>query len=199
MQQNQVVEYQEKKEGSFREKFMKVMRNKVVLAIASIVFGLVLIVWQRSAVETLVSIMGIIFLACAAVFIIMFAVQKEKKGGLLVTGIILAIFGAFFLINPDFVVKLFPVIMGIILVISGLFDMVNAFKLPKTVGSRTGIIVVSIIITALGVLCMFQPGIIADILMVFIGIMLLFNGVFDLVVMAMGSVHKNKNPNEIVQ
>lgn len=199
MPQNEVVEYQEKEKVSFRERFMKIMRNKVVLAVASIVFGIILIIWKREVVTKGVSIIGIIMIACAAVMIIMFAVQKEKNPGLLVMGILFAVFGAFFLVKPEFITRMFPVIMGVILLISGLFDMINAVRLPKNVSGRTGIIVVSVIIAVLGVVFMFLPGVTADILMIIIGIVLLFNGVFDLVVLAMGSLRKNNDPNEIVQ
>ena len=167
-QNNQVVEYTEQQNNNIRDKFRSFMRNKIVLAIASIVFGLILIVWQRSAVDSLVRILGIIMLAVGAVFIVMYAAQKEKKGALLAAGIILAILGAFFLIKPDFVVKLFPFIMGLILVVSGVVDLVNGVNLPKGAYGKTGVVVVSVIISALGVLCMFHPGVIADIIIVFI-------------------------------
>lgn len=189
---NQIVEYTEQQQLSIREKFRNFMRNKIILAIASIVFGVILIVWQSSAVDALVRVLGIIMLAVGAVFIIMYAVQKERKAGLLVTGIILAVLGAFFLARPDFIVRLFPVIMGLILVISGITDLAGAVNLPKGTAGKAGIIIVSLIIAGLGVLCMFHPGIIADILMVFIGCVLIGNGIFDLVVLIMQNVGKKE-------
>jgi len=191
-QNSQVVEYTDPDQNNLREKFRNFMRNKIVLAVASIVFGIILIVWQRSALDSLVRILGIIMVAVAAVFIIMFAVQKEKKNSLIIVGIILAIVGAFFLIKPDFIVKLFPFIMGLILVISGISDLVGALNLPKGASGKTGIVITSLVLAALGVVCMFQPGIIANILILFIGILLLVNGVFDLVVLAMQNSAKKE-------
>ena len=191
MADNQIIEYTPQ-EKTIQEKFRNAMRNKVILAVASIVFGLVLVIWQRSAVDTLVRILGIILVAVAAVFILMYIFKQDKKPGFLVAGIIMAIVGAFFLIRPDFIVTLFPFIMGIILIVSGVFDLANIISMPKGMQGKTGITVVSIVIIAMGILCMFHPGAIANILILFIGIMYLFNGVFDLVVLATQSWKKEQ-------
>lgn len=174
-------------EEKFRDKFKRFLRNKIVIAIASIVFGILLVMWQRQAVDFIIWVLGLILVVCAVIFALMFVFKKEKIPGLIVAAILMAIFGAFFLIKPDAIVVVFPFIMGIILVLSGLLDVGNALSLPKGAKGKTGVVIVSLLIVALGVLCMFHPGFMADVMILCIGLFFLFNGVFDLIVLILNS------------
>ena len=165
------------------ENIKKVVQNKIFLAILSIVLGVILIARQKAALDSLVWITGIVLLVSAAVFILIFAFKKDKHPSQLILGIVFAILGLLFAIKPGFVVNAFPVIIGIILIISGLMDLGSALTAPEGTSGKGLLILFSIVLILFGVLCIFQPGAIANAITLLIGIFLLINGIFDLILL----------------
>ena len=169
------------------EKLKEGLKSKILLAVISIVLGVILIVRQKAAVDSLVRILGIVLLITAVVFLILFLAKKEKNPVHLIISIAALIIGLLFTIRPDMIVSIFPIIMGIILIISGLFDLWQVISAPKGTGAgnRVFLILFSILVILIGALCLFQPTFIVNFIVLFIGICLLFNGVFDLILMIM--------------
>lgn len=165
------------------------VRNKIVMAIAAIVFGFILILERASAVSALVKILGWIVLIAATVYVIRyFTAEKElRRTSRLVTGIILAIVGIVFVAKPDAVVNFFPFMMGVVMIASGISDLVTAVGFNKAgIKSSPALIAVSVGVIVLGVLIILQPGAVANAVMLLLGITMLVNGVFDLVLAAIG-------------
>jgi len=171
---------------SFNEQMRELFRNKIVIAIAGIIFGIILIVHAAAAVDALVRILGAILLVASAVYLIRYFMQKEtKQNAFVVMGIILAAAGLFFVIRPDTIVNLFPLIIGIVLILSGVSDLVHAIGLNKAkVQGALVFIVLSILVIVLGVVVLLHPGTVADMLVTVMGISLLINGALDLVILA---------------
>ena len=167
------------------ETFKKFIRNKILLAVLSIILGVILIVRQKAAIDSLVYLVGIILLIAAVVFLIYFFMQKEKQPAQLILAILSLILGLLFAIKPGLIVDIFPVLMGIILILSGLADLGHSITAPKGTGGRIFLILFSILVILVGVLCLFRPGAIANALALFLGICLLYNGIFDLILMIM--------------
>jgi len=64
---------------SFNEQMRELFRNKIVIAIAGIIFGIILIVHAAAAVDALVRILGAILLVSSAAYLIRYFMQKETK------------------------------------------------------------------------------------------------------------------------
>lgn len=165
------------------EEFKKFIKNKLVLAIISIVLGVILIIRQRSAIDSLVKIVGILLLLAALVFLILFLAKKEKQPSQLILAIVSFIIGLFFAVRPGLIVNIFPIVMGIILIISGLFDLWHSITAPPGTGGQAFLILISAIVILVGVLALFRPGAVANAIALFLGLCLLFNGIFDLILM----------------
>lgn len=162
------------------------VKNKIVIAIAGIIFGFILIIHAAAAVDALVRILGWILLVSAAAYLAKYFAQKEEREtSLMVLGIILAVTGIFFVIRPDAIVNLFPLIMGIDLIIAGISDLVNAVSLDKAgVQGAKAFIVMSAVVTILGIIVLLHPGAVADMIVTVMGISLLINGTLDLIMLA---------------
>ncbi len=175
-------------QNSVSDGISRLIRNKVIIAIAGIVFGAVLIVMKSAAVDALVRIFGWILLAAAAVYIIRYLIAKgeNRHTSLITMGIVLAIVGLFFVVNPSAIVNFFPIVMGLILIVSGISDFVNAVTLKKASITGSGwFILISLIVIVLGVCVLLRPDILANLIIVLTGITLLVDGVLDLLMMVM--------------
>ena len=92
------------------EEFKKLIKNKILLAVISIILGVILIVRQRSAIDSLVWVFGIILLISAAAFLILFIGRKDKHASALILAIICFIIGLLFVVKPGLIVNIFPIL-----------------------------------------------------------------------------------------
>jgi uncharacterized membrane protein HdeD (DUF308 family) len=163
---------------------VKLAQNKAVVAVASIVFGLVLVVQQAAALDSLVSICGYLLLASAAVYAILYATGSEKRRSYVVIAVILGLIGLFIVVNPRAIVNIFPTLVGIILLVNGIVNYLHAYAVVRPAGhSWTAPMVLSIAVAILGLVMILAPGLIMDVLVLFMGIALLVNGAVDLAMM----------------
>ena len=161
-----------------------IAQNKMVVAVASILFGLVLVVEQTAALDWLVSVLGAFLLGAAAVYGIMYAVGSEKKRGYVAFAVILGLVGLFVAVNPRAIVNIFPTLIGIVLLVNGVANFLHSYAIVRPAGySWTAPMVLSVAVAVLGLVMILAPGLIIDILMLFMGIALVVNGVLDLIVM----------------
>ena len=161
-----------------------IAQNKMVVAVASILFGLVLVVEQTAALDWLVSVLGAFLLGAAAVYGIMYAVGSEKKRGYVAFAVILGLVGLFVAVNPRAIVNIFPTLVGIVLLVNGLASFLHSYAIVRPTGyGWTTPMVLSVAVAALGLVMILAPGLIIDVLMLFMGIALVVNGALDLIVM----------------
>jgi len=165
------------------EFFRDLAQNKLVVAIASIVFGFVLVIMQTAALDWVISTLGKLLLICAAVYAIMYAVGSEKRRSNLVLAVVLGLVGLFLAVNPRAIVNIFPTLVGIVLVVNGVANFLHSRAFVPAGSSWTTPMVLSVAVAALGLVMILAPGLIIDVLMLFMGIALIVNGVGDLAVL----------------
>jgi len=173
--------------SSLKDQMKELIKNKIVLAIAGIVFGIILIIHAAATLDALVTILGWVVLASAAVYFIRYFIRREDKNrSFVVIGIVLAAVGLLFVIRPDAIVNIFPIIMGIVLILGGTSDLLRSIGLSKAeVKGAVAFIIISILVIVLGILIMLHPGKVADMMATVMGISLLLNGVLDLILLAL--------------
>lgn len=166
-----------------REMIEKIARNKTITGAGSIILGIILIIARRSALDSLVKLLGIALLIMTGAFILMFL--KSRNPANIAGAVFAGIVGLFLMLKPRSVVNFFPMAAGICLFINGLFNFSAAMS-KKRMGEwhwRMPMLL-SIVMMVVGVLVFLHPGNIANTLVVFIGISLIFNGISDLVLRA---------------
>ena len=168
--------------------YKKVLQdNQPVFAVISIIIGLILVFFRRFAVVTLVRVVGIMCLLGAAAFAVMYFTRKERNQVQAMFAIGTAIVGFIFAAFPGFIVELFPILFGITLILSGIGDLGQALSSNQGGSGKILMVILSAAIILAGILAIFRPGFIADIIIVFIGVCMIANGIFDLFVVKQAS------------
>lgn len=167
--------------------FRKIIRNQLVSAIVSIIFGIVLIAYRGNAVATIIRILGYLLFVGAVVYIIAYFVGKDgiRNPSQLASGILCALFGIICVATPGWLVSLFPVVLGIVLIISSIFNLSVLLSSPFHTGIGGLSLVLSILTLIFGILAIVDPWGTANILILFIGLTYLINGIGDLVAISL--------------
>lgn len=182
--------------------FRNMKVSYLLAAILYIAFGLVLLIWPKTTGDIICLIFGLILLVYGAITIISFFVHDSRQGVYrfeLVLGIVAAALGLLFLLNPSFVLNIFPVILGIYIVVDAILNLKRALDLKQMEYGRWWIaLILALVAMALGLLILIRPGFIADFIIMVIGGVLIYNGLADLwgifMVGRVGKAYKEKHP-----
>lgn len=186
--------------------FFRNMRVSYLLAaILYIAFGLVLLLWPKTTGDILCFMFGLILLVYGAITIISFFVHDSRLGSYrfeLVIGIVAAALGILFLVNPTFVLNIFPVILGLYIMVDASLNLKRALDLKRMDYGRWWIaLLLAALSIALGALILLRPGFIANFITRLIGGVLIYNGLADLWAIFMlgrvGKAYKEAHPIEI--
>ena len=152
------------------------MRNKSISAIAGIVMGIYLIIARRSALYSLVRVIGYVLLAVGIAYAILYFFGSRRDqiqlgyaaaaviGGLLVTWL------------APTVVNLFPVLMGLCLMIAGISNLTAARDDVYPAASK----IVPVLTIVLGAVILFHPGSTINLIVLLAGVALVLNGLSEL-------------------
>lgn len=166
----------------FMKKFLS---NQIVLAVLSIIFGLVLIIGRSSAVAFLVQVLGWMLIIAGVVNVILYIARKyDRNPSQIATAVLLFIFGIFFVAWPNAVVSIFPIIMGLVLIFSSVTNIAGIAGAPLHGGAWGFSLVMAILSLILGIVVLIHPIATANVLYLFIGITYLINGISDLMVIS---------------
>ena len=183
--------------------FIKNMKISYFLAaVLYIVLGAVFLIWPTNIGNILCWAFGLVLLAYGVITIISFLVHDSRLGSFrfeLVLGIVCAAVGILFLLRPDFILSIFPIILGIYIIIDALLNLKRAIELHSMLYPRWWVaLALSLVSAALGVLICARPLFLADTLFMIVGVVFIYNGVSDLWALFMvGRVTKEfrkKNP-----
>lgn len=170
-------------------------RNRIIVAIAGIVLGVIFLFFQSRAIDFLVWVMGIISLVTAAGYALAFAFGSTRNPGLIGAAIFSALVGILFISVPTAIVDFLPFVIGIILLISGITNFMRSFAAAGLFGGiALGPAILSAIIAILGLLVIVRPGALADAVVLFMGISLIVSGIFDIYLII---VDRRKQPVDI--
>jgi len=161
-------------------KIREQLKNKTVVAVLSIALGIIIIIARRAALDLIVKIIGGLVLTGGVAFAAINLIRPETSNNLkmdLITSGIAALAGIILITCASGIVDFFPIMMGIFLILNGLSHLAVAGTDPE---NRIIAGIMGIVTIILGVLIVMRPGVIADMVMIFIGASFLVNGVFDL-------------------
>ena len=164
-------------------RFRELLKNKTITALLSIALGIIIIIARRAALDLLVKIIGGLILTGGLAYLAINVIRPDTTTSLktdLIIAALAIVTGIILITCAEGVVDFFPTLMGIFLILNGLSHLAvgGADKENRIID-----IVLGVIIIVLGVLIVMRPGIIADAIMIVIGISFLVNGLFDLFMM----------------
>ena len=166
------------------EKLKKIRLHVSLSALLTVVLGVVIMLNPTSTVLLIAKAVGTIILIVGAVMILggLFDSDGTRMGGIAV-GAIIAIIGAWVLMSPEKAAAIIPAVVGVIMILQGIENAELAFSAKKARGCHWGMnLLVAAANIAFGVLCITTGLGVVSIGMMFVGGMLVFNGLSSMVV-----------------
>ena len=167
-----------------REFFHTMKVSFLLAAILYVILGLVLLLWPGVSAVVFCYAFGGVLLAYGVVTVVSFFLRDSRQSSFvfeLLLGIIAAALGLLFLLRPSVVATVLPVILGLFIAVDGLVNLKRALELRRMAYVRWNIpLWLSVGSVALGAFIVFQPFLAAEALVMFLGAVLIYEGVSDL-------------------
>ncbi len=163
----------------------KAILAEVLMLICTLILGVCLLLWADK-VTTVISIL----LGCIAVFygIAAFINYLSNQDKIMadrmqfILGIVVLVIGFILIFKVDFLKELVSFIIGIYILLSSIIKLRECLNLKKELKVKmTGALVLSIIGILIGIMCIVGKFIISDIIVKYIGIMLIIYSVISFI------------------
>ncbi len=159
-------------------------RSSTMVALATIVLGLVLVVWPDRSVSLMCALLGGALLIFGLLYILGWFVGKRKAGSpavMVIPGVVLAGLGVWLMTSSEMVVALIQYVFGAVLLFHGVLDLQGAISLVGRRYARWWLdLVLAALTLGLGAVILINPfGTFAALVML-IGVSLIYDGVSDL-------------------
>lgn len=161
--------------------------STIILGILMLLLGLAFLVWPGATTEFFVLCCGWGFvIAGIATFIGYFANSETHSGWDIVLSICELILGILILAFPFFFTGVFIIFIGCVVIVTGIFDIVDAVSFHRVKGSLWGLwLALGILTLIFGLFMFFYPLVWAVTLIWLAGVVLVFDGITEIVAGAM--------------
>lgn len=165
-----------------RKNKSKSLNAMIISSLAYLVLGIIMIVWSKSVETAFCYALGTALTVYGLFNILSFFLSRETSLVLeLITGILSTAVGIFTLISPSTIIGIIFFIIGILIIIVSAIEVKYAFIL-KSLNMRFWWIyfALSIIVIALGFCTIIFKEFFAEIIMIFLGALLIYEGISGL-------------------
>ena len=181
--------------------FLKGLKaNYTISAGLCTLLGLVLLIWPGTTMRIVCTLLGSMLLIYGLAQVVLYLINKERtmlSQGMMVFGIVLAVIGIWILTRPEMIIMAVPVIVGVLIVIHGVHNVVQAIALKKDGYDRWWLaFLFGALTVVLGGILVYNPFEVAETVVRFIGIFLIYDGVSDIWILS--RVFKVKRDKERV-
>ena len=166
------------------EKLKKLRLHITISAVLTLVLGVILILYPADAVMFIAKVVGAIIAVVGIVMLLgsIFGSGRSKVAGI-ISGCIVALIGGWVVLNPASAASIIPMIIGVFLVVHGAQDLVMAFSMKSARGARWWLaILIGVLDVILGAVCVTSGFGVVSVGMMFIGFMLVYDGVSSMLV-----------------
>lgn len=164
-----------------------IRRSWVLTVLLTIAMGIVLIIYPDTTGKVLCYLVGAVLLIHGILNLVRYFTREEGSFFLryeLIVGIVLCAAGIFMLMRPEIVVMLIPMILGFYILIDGAANMRRALEMRKLGFSKWwSALLAAILQLVLGAVMAWNPFEAAQMTLMFIGIVLLYQGISDFVIL----------------
>lgn len=165
--------------------FLKGLKaNYTISAGLCTLLGLVLLIWPGTTMRIVCTLLGGMLLIYGLVQMILYLINKERtmlSQGMMVFGIVIAVIGIWILTSPEMIIMAVPVIVGVLIAIHGVHNVVQAIALKKDSYDRWWLaFLFGALTVVLGGILVYNPFEVAETVVRFIGIFLIYDGVSDI-------------------
>ncbi len=163
----------------------KIRKSIILMAIIYTALGIALIINPSTSLDYVCISLGVVslFYGIANIFT---GIKEKKVDGTvteIIIGSILSLLGIILIFSPRFFTTLIILFFGLFLIIEGMNSIKKAFALKEMNYRRWwGTLISALAITLLGILVVINPFTTADIVIIFIGVSFVFNGINTIIV-----------------
>ena len=162
----------------------KIKTNVIASALLCIALGIVLVVWPDMSVQIACMAIGAVLILNGISRLINFIFKRD--GSLfsqmnLIMGIIITVIGVWIILQPAKVIAMIPILVGIIIIIHGVNNLQQAVSLCQSRYDKWWIaLILGLLTVAFGILLICNPFEAVETLVMFIGLILIYDGVSDI-------------------
>ena len=186
-----------------RPKKRNLLGTFIIAAIAYIVLGVFMVAKSQAVAEGINVVFGVAMLIYGIINVISFFLNKDSEENLfleLALGVVAVGLGIFALVAQSLMMKILFYAIGAILIIDGVVNLKRAFNLKSMGYHRWNVFLIGALIgVLLGVLCIVFYRVIPDVIVIFYGIALVYEGVASLITIFIDSRTRKKVTNELAR
>lgn len=163
--------------------FMKIKKEALWTSVICIVFGVLFCVWPGATLIVLCRVVGAVLVIAGIVLLGMAIATHEMLGRAvrLIPGVVSLVIGIWIVSKPGTFIVLIPILIGVLLVYHGVKDFIFCMEVKKGQGARWWIgLIVAVLTIILGLLLVLHTWLAIKVGMVFVGIVLIYDGVSGL-------------------
>lgn len=177
--------------------FMKrVKADYILTSLLCAALGVVFVVWKEGVIDVIGTVLSVAMILVGIIYLGSFILSLATFGASTIAGIIILAVGILFLIQPQLIVSLIPIIIGVGLVFHGIRAVTESINAKKYGFSKWGVdLAFAIICLLCGLVCVFCPLEVMEQFIVLIGVILIINGVMNLVI-CMTATHATRSYNK---
>lgn len=161
--------------------------------VVMLVLGVCLLIWADKVTSFISIAFGVLMLIYAAYTIIDCLRTKQNSSSKIITAIALCIAGLFLIIQNSFLKELVSAIIGIFIVIIGIVKLQNAIHSKPYNPKYLAPLILALIEILCGVLCITGRFIVPDLILQFLGVLLIISSLSDII----GSIMIYKAPKGV--
>ena len=162
--------------------FLKRIKADYLLSsLVCILLGIVFIVWRGAVLDVMGSIFAVVLIILGVIYLSSYFLEIITNGFSAIMGIIVLALGIWFLIQPDIVVSIIPILIGVVLIFHGVRGLMETLTAKKYGYSSWGVnMVLCIISIAFGIICVTNAFGIMEKATIVVGIILIYNGLSNI-------------------
>lgn len=163
----------------------KIRKSFILTSLLYMALGIVLLVWPDMSLNVVCFSFGAVTLLYGVVKFFMY-VANRRDGGFfyqvhLVVGVIAIALGVFFLMRPDIIISIFPIMIGLFIIFHSIVKVQGAFELRRVEYDKWwGILVAAIVTAGLGIIIVRNPFATVEAMVMAIGIILILDSLLNI-------------------
>lgn len=171
--------------------FKSIKINEIIISIFIFIIGLCIFIWADKVTNTFSLIIGAVLIAYSLLSGITYFKNKETNTMSILATVVLFVMGLILIIRPSIISEIISFIVGIYILLSSLSNLNITLNNKQSKKYHLNL-VLSIVGIFLGILCILGKILIPDLILRYLGLMLMIYSIIDIIGIKSIKLIKNK-------
>ena len=155
----------------------RIKADFLLSSVLCIALGLVFIIWRASVLTIVANVLAVVLIIIGVVYMCSYFLNIVTNGFSAMLGLVVLAVGIWFLVQPQVVVSLIPIVIGLVLIFHSIRSIIEAVDARKY---GYGGWSVGLIFSIISLICVTNAFDVMKTATVVVGIILIFNGVSNI-------------------